>query len=103
MHVDRYFIAPMLIVMSIVYRVHWLRAKALSDRCTEEIELLMKECQWTEMFFHWQASARRHQAQEASEKGRRGPSAYWEKQATLYSRLANAAAQCRNYMDSKDV
>ncbi|KAG1843164.1 hypothetical protein DFJ58DRAFT_665500 [Suillus subalutaceus] len=39
-----------------VYRVHWLRAKALRDRWKEEMMLVQLEMDWTCNFFLWKAT-----------------------------------------------
>lgn len=39
----------------LVYRVHWLRAKAKRDRAHEQITLLPLEMQWTIAYFKRQA------------------------------------------------
>ena len=40
----------------IVYRVHWLKAKAHSDRWHEEVTLILSEMTWTEKYFQFMAS-----------------------------------------------
>jgi hypothetical protein len=45
-----------LIYPFIVYRVHWLKAKARRDRWAEEVTLLVNEMDWTLGFFEHRAS-----------------------------------------------
>ena len=71
----------------IVYRVHWLRAKATKDRWKEEEELLVAEFDWTVNFFqdcarHWEIRGAR-----ALGDGKQGPACYASRQMAIYSRL----------------
>jgi|SRR5882762_1463574 len=50
----------------VVYRVHWLKAKARRDRWREEQTLLASEMQWTELFFRYRASLWKALAAESS-------------------------------------
>ena len=75
----------------------------MRDRCAEEIELLQLECGWTRVFFQNKAVALLDQAESATARGCAGPAAYWQRQATLYNRLAEASHECADYMGSQPI
>ena len=73
------------ILISLVQRVHWLRARAQKNRWQEELLLLKHEMEWTTRYFL-------HRSQEwasRSEIGTRpGPKAYAARQSSQWRRLA---------------
>lgn len=71
----------------VVYRVHWLRAKAMRDRWKEEEELLKDEFQWTITFFNHMAQAWEHRSVQNQKEGLKGPACYASRQQAIYSRL----------------
>jgi hypothetical protein len=50
----------------LVYRVHWLKAKARRDRWAEEATLVSHEMDWTIAFFHKQASKWRRRVSDGT-------------------------------------
>jgi hypothetical protein len=50
----------------IVYRVHWLKAKARRDRWAEEVTVLVHEMDWTMWFFEHRASEWRRRVLEST-------------------------------------
>lgn len=76
----------------LVYRVHWLRAKAMRDRWSEEVELLSAEFQWTIEFFHQRAADWEHRRTVSMNTHRIGHSCYAARQQSVYSRLRD---QCQ--------
>lgn len=78
-----------LIYVSIVKRVHWLRARAIKDRWREERVLVRYEMQWTVRYFlykkkWWQDGVDR---QDVSPGGR----AYAVRQARMWNHFAEVA------------
>lgn len=73
----------------------------MKERCMEEVELLVSECEWTGNFFTRRSTQFRRKGQSASEEGLGGAAAYFERQATLYSRLAEDAVECLHRMMAK--
>jgi hypothetical protein len=76
----------------IVYRVHWLRAKAVRDRWAEEKELLEAEFQWTINFFAARARTWEYRSVRSGIKGEKGQACYAARQQAIYSRLRD---QCQ--------
>jgi hypothetical protein len=76
----------------IVYRVHWLRAKALRDRWAEEKELLEAEFQWTINYFGARSDVWEYRSIRSRNKGQQGQACYAARQQAIYSRLRD---QCQ--------
>ncbi|KAG1908654.1 uncharacterized protein F5891DRAFT_937647, partial [Suillus fuscotomentosus] len=74
-----------------VYRVHWLRAKALWDRWREEMLLVKLEMDWTCKFFLWKTTQWGEHMQESLEKHLPGHGCYAGRQSQMYSLLAQDA------------
>ncbi|KAG1891658.1 uncharacterized protein F5891DRAFT_964269, partial [Suillus fuscotomentosus] len=74
-----------------VYRVHWLRAKALQDRWREEMLLVKLEMDWTCKFFLWKTTQWDEHMQESLEKRLLGHGCYTGRQSHMYSLLAQDA------------
>ncbi|KAG1760006.1 hypothetical protein EV702DRAFT_985839, partial [Suillus placidus] len=74
-----------------VYRVHWLRAKALRDRWREELILVKLEMDWTHNFFLWKATQWGDRMQESLDKRLPGHACYSGRQSQMYSLLAQDA------------
>ncbi|KAF8449491.1 hypothetical protein L210DRAFT_3389124 [Boletus edulis BED1] len=71
----------------LVYRVHWLRAKATKDRWTEEEEILKAEFQWTINFFQRKAEDWDRRSLCNQNTGLCGPASYAARQTAIYARL----------------
>ncbi|KIN98811.1 hypothetical protein M404DRAFT_88317, partial [Pisolithus tinctorius Marx 270] len=71
-----------------VYRTHWLRAKAVRDRWSEEEQLLTAEFQWTINYFNYRA-IQWHTCH--SECDALGTSCYAARQIAVYERLSEHA------------
>jgi hypothetical protein len=79
---------------NLVYRVHWLRAKAKFDRAKEETTILQYEMDWTVRFFQKQAEiwqGRKGKLEEFA-AGRRGPVCYALRQAVMWKIFAERAS-----------
>jgi len=77
----------------IVYRVHWLRARALSHRWVEELCLTQHEMTWTTLYFLRQADEwwwRRWQKNLQEQKN--GPAAYAQRMIQLWGDMAMNAS-----------
>jgi hypothetical protein len=74
-----------------VYRVHWLRTKAQSDRWAEELILVRHEMDWTFNFFIFKSKQWDLRAQKARADNQEGHACYAARQARVYSTLANNA------------
>ncbi|KAG1870787.1 hypothetical protein F4604DRAFT_1583554, partial [Suillus subluteus] len=74
-----------------VYRVHWLRAKALQDRWKEEMTLVQLEMDWTCNYFSWRATQWGDRMRESLEKRLPGHACYSGRQSQMYSLLAQDA------------
>ncbi|KAG1850241.1 hypothetical protein DFJ58DRAFT_914749 [Suillus subalutaceus] len=74
-----------------VYRVHWLRAKALRDRWKEEMMLVQLEMDWTCNFFLWKATQWGDRMRESLVKHLPGHACYSGRQSQMYSLLAQDA------------
>lgn len=86
----------------LVYRVHWLRAKAMMDWWLEEEELLEAEFRWTISYFANHAEAWQHQSIVCQKKGWSGPACYAARQCTVYSRLWDQCqTEWENYLSSQ--
>ncbi|KAI6141259.1 hypothetical protein BKA82DRAFT_3986329, partial [Pisolithus tinctorius] len=86
--------------MSEFYRIHWLRAKAVQDRWTEEEELLTAKFQWTLNFFthravQWQLFQSKCEAI--------GPTCYTAKQIAIFERLAEQTQFKRQEMNLTEI
>src|ERR1700692_646982 len=75
----------------LVYRVHWLRTKALRDRWAEELLLVGHEMRWTIDFLAHKAQTWLDRAQQIIEPGRDGHRCYAIRQAQTYRLLAEDA------------
>ncbi|KIM58325.1 hypothetical protein SCLCIDRAFT_128326, partial [Scleroderma citrinum Foug A] len=70
-----------------VYRVHWLRTKALRDRWEEEVQLLTCETEWSWRFFSTQVDFWSGQSAEAAATGSAGMACYSARQCHMYQQL----------------
>ena len=75
----------------LVYRVHWLRTKALRDRWAEELLLVGHEMRWTIDFLAHKAQTWLDRAQHDLEPGRHGRRCYAIRQAQMFRLLAEDA------------
>ncbi|KAF8442797.1 hypothetical protein L210DRAFT_3396998 [Boletus edulis BED1] len=82
---------------TLVYRVHWLRAKATKDRWREEVEILKAEFQWTVNFFNKRAEDWTHLAVDSQTKGQHGAASYAARQSSMYGQLRD---QCQISLES---
>ncbi|KIK72521.1 hypothetical protein PAXRUDRAFT_21894 [Paxillus rubicundulus Ve08.2h10] len=73
--------------MSEFLRVKFHRAKANVDRCTEEVELLKMEMQWTANFFQHHSDKWQQFAAEAEAKEDVGRACFAKKQAKTWGTL----------------
>jgi hypothetical protein len=77
------------LTMQIVYRVHWLRARARMERWKEEVILSEHEMEWTTRYFlntsrKWVAWAKMSEAE-----GKLGHASYASRQSAMWMRLAD--------------
>lgn len=91
-----------------VYRVHWLRAKALRDRWKEEMMLVQLEMDWTYNFFLWKATQWGDRMHESLVKHLPGHACYSGRQSQMYSLLAQDAQAAfqdlkGGFIDARDV
>ncbi|KAG1864548.1 hypothetical protein C8R48DRAFT_601716, partial [Suillus tomentosus] len=70
-----------------VYRVHWLRAKALRDCWQEEFTLVEHEMTWTLGSFNYKRATWLGRGQNAQDKKQEGHVCYAGKQASMFQRL----------------
>ncbi|KIK79535.1 hypothetical protein PAXRUDRAFT_16283 [Paxillus rubicundulus Ve08.2h10] len=77
--------------MSEFYRINWLRAKAVQDRWTEEVELIKSEVWWTVNFFDSKCREWEKLGTQSQERGAAGHGVYAARQAAIY---ANLRDQC---------
>ncbi|KIO09325.1 hypothetical protein M404DRAFT_21888 [Pisolithus tinctorius Marx 270] len=82
------------------YRTHWLRAKAVQDRWSEEEQLLTAEFQWTINYFNYQA-VQWHTCR--SECDALGTSCYAARQIAVYERLSEHAKLKQQSMSLKYI
>ena len=78
-------------LLPVVYRVHWLRAKAKFDRAQEQLVLLLHEMNWTLAYFKHQSDRWLTRKTAAEEANMVGHACYAAKQRCLWSGLHNAA------------
>ena len=76
----------------IVYRVHWLRARALSHRWVEELCLTQHEMTWTTLYFLRQADEWRRRRQKNLQEQKNGPAAYAQRMIQLWGDMAMNAS-----------
>lgn len=74
-----------------VYRVHWLRAKALKDRWAEEILLVQHEMDWTCNFFRHKVEEWKRLGIVAKEAKKEAHMAYAGRQRKIYECLLEEA------------
>ncbi|KIK72450.1 hypothetical protein PAXRUDRAFT_180645, partial [Paxillus rubicundulus Ve08.2h10] len=77
--------------MSEFYRINWLRAKSVQDRCKEEVELIKSEVRWTINFFNSKSRQWEKLGMQSQEWGTVGHAVYAACQAAIY---ANLRDQC---------
>ncbi|KAI6148756.1 hypothetical protein BKA82DRAFT_3978415, partial [Pisolithus tinctorius] len=82
------------------YRTHWLRAKAVQDRWSEEEQLLTAEFQWTINYFNYRA-VQWHTCR--SECDALGTSCYAARQIAVYERLSEHAKLKQQSMSLKYI
>ena len=75
-------------ILSPVYRVNWLRAKARKERWEEEIELVGKEMEWTTRCFQYHEEIWNRRAEKAEGVGQK---AYAWKQSSAWGNWAVTA------------
>ncbi|KAG1719204.1 uncharacterized protein EDB91DRAFT_1065807, partial [Suillus paluster] len=74
-----------------VYRVHWIRAKALRDQWKEELMLVELEMDWMCNFFLWKSTQWGDRMRESLVKCLPGHACYSGRQSQMYSLLAQDA------------
>jgi hypothetical protein len=79
---------PVSHVLIIVYRVNWLRTKALRDRWNEELILVKHEMQWSINFFNHRAKQWLSHMHNATSAGLTGHTCYAARQSHIYHQLA---------------
>ena len=84
----------------LVYRVHWLRSKALRDRWEEEAELLASEVEWTGNFFDYKARRWQELIGNFPQGPADGQRCYAAKQQSIFMKLHR---QCRLISDDPSV
>jgi hypothetical protein len=83
---------------TLVYRVHWLRSKALKERWEEECELVASELQWTMNFFDYKVQCWQQFIVQQEESN--GATCYAAWQQSIYMKLWE---QCKLVADGLDV
>lgn len=78
---------------SIVYRVHWLRAKAWFDRWKEESVLVPSEMDWTVRFFKHKAGQWTDRRSKAVADGLPGHACYAARQEAMWNKFAVQAQE----------
>jgi hypothetical protein len=76
---------------NLVYRVNWLRAKARSDRWSEELKIVKHEMKWTVLWFEHQIKEWQDRLDESLKKNKPGHVAYAEKQAAMWKDFKSEA------------
>ncbi|KAI6002623.1 hypothetical protein F5J12DRAFT_722857, partial [Pisolithus orientalis] len=71
-----------------VYRVNWLRMRALHDRLQEEVQLLKCEQEWTRNFFESKVKFWTGQKTAALAEEKAGQACYAARKCQMYGRLA---------------
>jgi hypothetical protein len=84
------FIAPHLDI-PLVYRVHWLRAKAKLDRATEQAILLPYEMDWTIACFNYRAEQWLERQASALANNLPGHVCYAARQVDMWKRFRDTA------------
>jgi hypothetical protein len=79
---------PVSCALIIVYRVNWLRTKALRDRWNEEVMLVKHEMQWSINFFKHRAKQWLGHMRDATSAGLTGHTCYAARQSHIYDQLA---------------
>ena len=74
-------------LLYLVYRVHWLRTKALRDRWQEEVQLLTCEADWTQGFFSARVEFWSGRRSAGAAAGNAGLACYAARQCQMYERL----------------
>ncbi|KAG2111303.1 uncharacterized protein F5147DRAFT_573626, partial [Suillus discolor] len=91
-------------VLIIVYRVNWLRTKALRDRWSEELILVKHEMQWSINFFDRRAKQWLSHMHNATSAGLTGHTCYAARQSHIYHQLAAHAENAfRTMIDQLDI
>jgi hypothetical protein len=72
-----------------VYRVHWLRGKALRDRWAEEIVLVENEMDWTCNFFLHKSQEWADRIVPSTTDQHPGHACYAARQSRMYRQLAD--------------
>ncbi|KIK73223.1 hypothetical protein PAXRUDRAFT_178979, partial [Paxillus rubicundulus Ve08.2h10] len=70
-----------------VYRINWLRAKAVQDQWKEEVELIKSEVRWTANFFDSKSRQWEKLGVQSREWGAVGHAVYAARQAAIYANL----------------
>ena len=73
---------PLIVVL--VYRVNWLRAKARQDRWNEELQIVRHEMKWTTLWFKNQLKEWKDLLKRSVEENKAGHIAYAEKQVAMW-------------------
>lgn len=71
----------------VVYRVHWLKAKARADRWDEEFKLVWSEMDWTLRYFQHQGRIWVERTQQAVQGGKLGHAAYAARQGSMWAKF----------------
>jgi hypothetical protein len=79
------------LICKAVYRVHWLRTKALRDRWAEELLLVQHEMEWTYNFFLHKAEVWVVHMRDAKADGLEGRRCYAARQGNMYRLLGQHA------------
>lgn len=83
----------MFILIYLVYRVNWLRAKSRVDRWLEELILVKDEMQWTTLWFQHQANIWSEHSKREDTDLPKGHKAYAAKQQKLWSAFHRRASE----------
>ena len=76
------------ILIILVFRVHWLRAKARFDRWSEEKILVSSEMDWTVNYFNYRSEQWRCRQGLAKENQSNGHVSYAARQESMWKELA---------------
>ena len=83
---------------SSVYRINWLRARAKKSRWEEEITLIRREMEWTQLFFNHKAKEWKDMADDSGTPGQRS---YAEKQSAMWLGLSHESIESFNVCRTK--
>ena len=89
-------------VTGTVYRVHWLKAKAINDRWREELTRVQYEMKWVRSYFEYQARIWERHAESSEQERKAGHKCYALRQRAMWENLSSHALETFQLV-TKDV